>query len=65
MKLPISPGAWLFATCIIYFTVGMTNLFVYKFTDVEHIQLVWLCVTAMPLFIPMRKIVSIAPIWRM
>ena len=65
MNLPISPGAWLFATCVIYFIVGMTNLFVYKFTDAEYIQLVWLYFTAMPLFISMRKIVSINPIWRM
>ena len=65
MKLPLQPGTWLFSTCIIYFIVGMTNLFLYKFTSTEYIQMVWLWITAMPLFFPMRKVVDIDPIWRM
>ena len=65
MKLPLQPGTWLFSTCIIYFIVGMTNLFLYRFTSTEYIQMVWLLITALPLFFPMRKVVDIDPIWRM
>jgi TRAP-type mannitol/chloroaromatic compound transport system permease large subunit len=65
MKFPLSPGAWLLATATIYLIVSMTNLFLYKFTATEYIQTVWLCVTALPLFVPAKKLVSIDPIWRM
>lgn len=65
MKLPLQPGTWLFSTCIIYALVAVINLFVYKFTSTEYIEMTWLWITAMPLFFPMRKVVSIDPIWRM
>ena len=63
--LPLRPVSWLFFTCIVYLLVVDINLFVYKFTSVDYIQAVWLFVTALPLFIPMRKIVDINTFWRM
>lgn len=65
MKLPLSAGEWLFTTSIIYFIIGIFNLFVYKFAPIEYIQMVWLLITALPLFIPMSKIVSVNTFWRM
>lgn len=65
MKLPLGPATWLFATCVVYFVAGMINLFVYAFAPTELIQMAWLCITALPLFVPMRKVVDIDTVWSM
>lgn len=59
-----SPGQYLFYTSLIYFLVGMFNIFVFRFTESEVIQMVWLCVLCMPVFLPIGGIVRNAPLWR-
>lgn len=62
----MTPGLWLFSTVIVYFVVGMFNLFVYKFTKVEYIQPVWLLITALPLYFPpASRWIGVGPIWKM
>jgi len=42
-------GYWLFWWCTIYFIVGMVDLFVLKTDLFPWIQLVWVCIIALPL----------------
>jgi hypothetical protein len=60
----ISSNQYLFFTSVIYFFVGMFDLFVYKFAEVEVIQMVWLSVLCLPVFLPIGGIVRGAPLWR-
>ena len=50
--LKMTPGKYLFFTGLIYFIVGMTNIFVYHFTDTDYIQFVWLITLCIPFFVP-------------
>lgn len=59
-----SPGQYLFFTGLVYFVVGMFNIFVYRFTETEIIQMVWLLVLCIPVFLPIGSIVRNAPLWR-
>ena len=60
----MTPGPWLFSTGLVYFVVGMFNLFVYKFTELEYIQPFWLLITASPLFIgPLGRWVGVHTVW--
>lgn len=61
----LTPGEYMFATGLIYFIVGMINLFWYKFAEIEYIQMTWVLILALPLCIPMQRIVKIDPFWRM
>jgi len=65
MKLPISAGVWLLSTTTIYLVVGLVNLFLYRFSPTEYIEIIWLFITAIPLYIPMSKLVAVDPIWKM
>ena len=64
MKLPISSDVWLLSTTAIYVVVCLFNIFLHRFSDGNTIQLVWLIVTALPLFVSMQKIVRMNPIWK-
>jgi hypothetical protein len=64
MKLPISPDLYLLSTTVIYALVGLSNLFVYTFTDVVFIQIVWILVLSLPIILPISKIVRGAPLWK-
>jgi len=46
-----SAFSWLFWLNIIYFVVGLFNIFVYNFTKVEYIQMAWVVLMALPLWI--------------
>ncbi len=65
MKLPLSGGEYMFVTGLVYFIVGMTNLFWYKFAEIEYVQMTWILILMLPLIVPMRRVVSIDPFWRM
>jgi hypothetical protein len=45
-----SGGLWLFGWSIVYFIVGMIDLFVLKTDWFPLTQLAWLCIIALPLF---------------
>ncbi len=55
----------MFVTGLVYFIVGMTNLFWYKFAEIEYVQMTWILILMLPLIVPMRRVVSIDPFWRM
>ena len=61
----ISPGQYLFYTGLVYFIAGMINIFVYKFVfDTVVLQLIWILVLCLPVFLPIGGIVRGAPLWR-
>jgi hypothetical protein len=64
MKLPLSPLAYMILVGSVYLIAGLVNFFVYEFAKLEYIQLVWLVVLSLPVFVPMRKIVRGSPLWR-
>jgi len=63
MKFPLSSGEWIFTSAAVYLIVNLINLFVYKFASVESIQMVWILITALPLFVPMNRLVAIKTFW--
>ncbi len=65
MKLPISSLTWLVSTSIIYSVVALFNIFAYKFSETEFIQMVWVLVTSTPLWLPMRRFIDIDPVWKL
>jgi hypothetical protein len=60
----ISPGQYMFYTGLVYFIVGMFDIFVYRFCDPEMIQMVWILVLMIPVLVPMGKFVRNTPFWR-
>jgi hypothetical protein len=60
----ISPGQYMFWTGVVYFIVGMFDIFVYRFCEPEMIQMVWMLVLLIPVLLPIAGIVRGAPLWR-
>lgn len=60
----ISPGQYMFYTGVIYFFTGMFDIFVYRFTEPEWIQMTWILVLMIPVLLPVGKFVRGAPFWR-
>lgn len=60
----LSPLQYLVVVNVIYFFVGMFNIFGYRFTESEYIQAVWIFILMIPVFFPVNKFVSGAPLWR-
>lgn len=57
-------GYYLFWASFVYFFVGMFNLFVYKFTEVEFIQAAWILVLLIPLTVkPVARYFNMRLIW--
>lgn len=60
----MTPGLWLFGTSTVYALVGLFNVFVYRFTEIEYIQPFWLLITASPLFISsLGRWVGVHTVW--
>lgn len=64
MKLPISPGQYMFWTGLVYFVVGMFDVLVYRFCEPEYIQMTWMMVLLIPVLLPIGKLVRGAPFWQ-
>jgi len=60
----LSSGQYLFYTGLVYFILGMLDLFWYRFAEPEVLQAVWVVVLALPLLVPMQRIVRIDPLWK-
>lgn len=61
----MTPGKYLFFTGLIYFIVGMTNTFVYHFTEIEYIQFAWIIILSLPLVIPaVSRWVGVNLLWK-
>lgn len=59
----ISPGQYMFYTGLVYFIVGMFDIFVYRFCEPEYIQMVWILVLFIPVLLPI-KYVRGSPFWK-
>ena len=64
MKLPLSPGEYMFATGLVYFVVGMYNVFVDQFVPTEILQMIWILILLVPVLLPIGRLVRGAPFWR-
>lgn len=54
--MKMTPGKYLFIVSIVYMILGLTNIFIIKFADIEIIQLVFILVLCLPLtFKPIAK----------
>ena len=54
-----SLGHYIFWVGFIYFWLGMYNLFIDEFTNIFVIQIVWLFITALPLWVkPLAKFLN-------
>ena len=60
----ISPGQYMFYTGLVYFIVGMFDIFVYRFIEPEWLQMIWVLVLLIPVLFPIGKLVRGAPMWR-
>ena len=61
----LTPLQYLVIVNLIYFFVGMFNIFGYKFTETEYIQAVWILILMIPVLLPVGKLVRGSPIiWR-
>lgn len=60
----MSPGEYMFLTGLIYFVVGMYDIFVDRFVEPEYIQMVWTLVLLIPVLFPVRRLVRGAPFWK-
>ena len=57
-------GYYLFWASFVYFFTGMFNIFVYEFTRVEYIQVVWLLVLMLPLVVkPVARYFNMRLLW--
>lgn len=65
MKLPVSPVTWMTTTTAVYVVTALLNTFMWQWTSVEYIQMVWLLLLALPVFVPMTRVVKMEPIWRL
>lgn len=62
--MKMNGGLWLVLCWVIYATVAIFNHFVYKFTEFEYIELAWVIIMSMPLFIrPMADWCNIRVLW--
>ena len=54
----------MFYTGLVYFIVGMFDIFVYRFIEPEWLQMIWVLVLLIPVLFPIGKLVRGAPMWR-
>jgi hypothetical protein len=54
----------MFATGLIYFVVGMYDIFVDRFIEPEYLQMIWILVLLIPVLFPIPRIVRGTPFWR-
>ena len=64
MKIKMHGGLYLLTVTIIYAIVGLLNVFVFEYTKTEYIQLVWLVVLSLPLWIkPIARWCNMRTLW--
>ena len=60
----ISSNQFLFLSCLVYYLVGMFDIFVYRFIEPEYITMFWCIWLCIPIVLPVGGIVRGAPLWR-
>jgi hypothetical protein len=64
MKIKMDSGLYLLTVTVIYAIVGLFNVFVYTWTRTEYIQLVWMLVLSLPLWIkPIARWCNMKTVW--
>jgi len=63
IKLPLSPGEYMFITGFVYFWTGMYDIFIDRFIEPEFLQMIWILVLLIPVLFPIRRIVRGSPFW--
>jgi hypothetical protein len=62
IKFPLSTLAWMMAVNGIYLVVGFLDIY-FKWWPTEYVQMVWVVVLSLPVWIPMQRFVRMDPIW--
>jgi hypothetical protein len=66
MKISISPGLWMVYVGVVYFAIGMIDIFVYRFCDPELLSLGYCVILSLPLWIPpLGRWVGVSPFWKL
>lgn len=64
MKIKIDGGVYLLTVTVTYAIIGLLNVFVFNWTKTEYIQLVWMLVLSLPLWIkPMARWCNMKTVW--
>lgn len=59
-------GYYMFWTGFVYFCLGLVDVFVYRFTEVEYLQVCWIVVLALPLTIrPIARYFNTRLLWEL
>lgn len=63
--MKITPGWWLVYVNIVYWIVGLTNIFVYTFVPFEYVSFAYCVILSLPLWIPpVARFCNMKVIWR-
>lgn len=62
IKFPLSTLAWMMIVNGIYLVVGFADIY-YKWWPTEYVQMVWVIILSLPVWLPMQRIVNMDPIW--
>ena len=64
MKIKMDGGLYLLTITVVYAIIGLLNVFVFNWTRTEYIQLVWLIVLSLPLWLkPVARWCKIKTLW--
>jgi hypothetical protein len=64
MKIKMDSGLYLLTVTVIYAIVGLFNVFVFEWTKTEYIQLVWMLVLSLPLWLkPVARWCKMKTLW--
>ena len=64
MKIKMDSGLYLLTVTTIYAIIGLLNIFVFNWTKTEYIQLVWMLVLSLPLWIkPIARWCNMKTLW--
>ena len=60
-----SGGHWLFYWTILYLLVAFYSIFVASVAEIEYIQMVWILVCSLPLWIPpLARFLNMRVLWK-
>ena len=64
MKIKMDGGLYLLMVTVIYAIIGLLNIFVFEWTRIEYIQIIWILVLSLPLWIkPIARWCNMQTIW--
>ena len=64
MKIKMDSGLYLLTVTVIYAIIGLLNIFVFEWTKTEYIQIVWMLVLSLPLWLkPVARWCNMKTLW--